>query len=117
MIWMQDTLILDKANVPVNIAEDGAHGKGGWVQVVLVPESAADGEAILGLVDNIVDGHNDGEEPSDNGQNLEGDNGATTVRLPAAEGVPYMIQSIFGSTNSFPFIQLQAVQDGVRTKG
>ena len=40
---------------PVDIAQNGAHGESRPVQVILVPDAAANGEAILGLVDNIVD--------------------------------------------------------------
>lgn len=78
----------DEENDPVNVTEDGAHGKCRSVQVVLVPDTAADGEAILGLVEDIVDGDDDGQEPREEGKNLVGDDGAGAVRLAVAKGVP-----------------------------
>lgn len=76
------------ANLPVNISEDVVHGKGAGIQIVLVPYAPADMEAIVRLVNSIVDGDDDGQKPREQGQNLICDDGAIAVRLPLTEGVP-----------------------------
>lgn len=79
----------DEEDDPVDVAEDGVHGEGGAVEVVLVPDAAADGVAVLGLVDDIVDGDDDGEEPGYEGEEFVGEDGAGGVRLAVAKGVPW----------------------------
>lgn len=76
------------ANLPVNISKDVVHGEGAGIQIVLVPYAPADMEAIVRLVNSIVDGDDDGQKPREQGQNLVCDDGAIAVRLPLTEGVP-----------------------------
>lgn len=65
------------------------HGKGAGVEVVLVPDSLADGEAIVGFVDGVVDGDDDGQEPGEESEDLVGGDGPRRVRLALGEGVPW----------------------------
>lgn len=65
------------------------HGKGAGIQIVLVPYVPADMVAIMRLVNGIVDGDDDGQNPREQGQDFVCDDGAVAVRLPLAEGVPF----------------------------
>ena len=41
------------------------------------------------LVDRVVDGRDDGEEPAEEGEDLVGGDGPVRVRLTSRERVPY----------------------------
>lgn len=53
----------DEENNPVDISEDVVHGKGAGIQIVLIPYAPADVEAIVRLVNGIVDSDDDGQKP------------------------------------------------------
>lgn len=74
-------------SIPVDVSEDGVHSKRSGIQVVLVPDAAADSEAIRGRVEDIVDRDGDGEEPTEKREDLVRDDGAATVGFTAAERV------------------------------
>lgn len=85
----------DEQENPVDVGNDKVHGEGGGVEVVLVPEPLADVVAVLGCVDIVVDRHDDGEKPGEQGQNLVDRDARGTVRFPLAEGVVYgMTESV-----------------------
>ena len=44
--------------------------EGARVEVILVPDALADGVAVMGSVDIVVDGNDNGKEPSEDGQDL-----------------------------------------------
>lgn len=47
----------------------------------------ADGEAIVGLVQDVVDGDDERQQPGQDGEDLVGDDGIGAVGLPLGEGV------------------------------
>lgn len=61
--------------------------KGGGVEVVLVPDALPDGEAIVRLVDGVVDGDDNGQDPGQKGQDLVGQHRAGGMGLLLAEGI------------------------------
>jgi hypothetical protein len=74
---------------PVDIGQGGVHGECAGVQVVLVPDAFADGEAIVRLVNGVVNGDDDRKHPSEDGEDLVDDDGLGRVSLSPAERVDY----------------------------
>lgn len=74
-------------SLPVDIPKNRVHSKRSGIQVILVPDAAADSEAIRGRVEDIVHRDGDGEEPAEEREDLVRDDGAATVRFTAAERV------------------------------
>lgn len=77
----------DEEDDPVDVGKDTVHGERGRVEVVLIPDTLADGVAILGRVHIVVDGNDDGQKPGEEGQDLVGRDGHRAVRLALGEGV------------------------------
>lgn len=77
----------DEENDPIDLSNDGIHGESSWVQVVDVPDASSDAVAIVRFVNGVVDRDDDGEEPGEEGEDLEGDDGAVGMGIPLAEGV------------------------------
>lgn len=77
----------DEEDDPVDVGKYGVDGESCRVEVVLVPDTLADGVAIGGRVDVVVDGDDDGKEPGEEGQDLVGGDGGSAVRLAPGEGV------------------------------
>ncbi len=63
------------------------HGKGARVQIVLIPDAPADGEAIVRSVEGVVHRGADGEGPGEDGENLVGGEMARRMRLALGKGV------------------------------
>ena len=77
----------DEEDNPEDIGDGAVHGEGTWVEVVLVPDAPADGEAIMGLVDGVVDRDDDRKEPGEDREDLVGDDRAGSMSLSLGEGV------------------------------
>lgn len=73
--------------IPEDGSNDMIHSKGARVQIVLIPDTLADGEAIMRSVNGVVNRGDDGEEPGDGGEDLVGGEMAGRVRLALGEGV------------------------------
>lgn len=81
------TALEDEEHDPVDGGDYGVHGESAGVERVLVPDTLADSEAILGRVDGIVDGHDDGQGPGEKGEDLVDGHRGRGVRLALGEGV------------------------------
>ena len=55
---------------PIDGGDDRVHGKGSWVQRVLIPDALADGVAIVRRVDCVVYGDDNGQGPGNERQDL-----------------------------------------------
>ena len=73
--------------VPVDRCNHRVHCESAGVQVVLIPDALADGEAIVGSVDRVVYRNDKGEEPGENCEDLVDSHRRRAVVLPLAEGV------------------------------
>jgi hypothetical protein len=82
------TTLQDEEDDPEDGGDDGVHGEGGWVEIVLVPDAPADVVPIVRLIDAVVNRHNEGEEPGEGGEDLVSGDGAGRVRLSFGERVP-----------------------------
>lgn len=60
----------------------------------------ADGEAIVGLLENVIDGDDERQQPCQDGKDLVGDDGIRAMRLPLGEGVDCRLQSRLASLNA-----------------
>lgn len=76
-----------KKHIPEDVGDGSVHGKGGWVEIILVPNAFADVVAIVRSMGYVVNRDDDGEEPSQKGEDLVSQNGSFGVRLPLAKGV------------------------------
>lgn len=56
-------------------------------KLVLVPDSAANGVAIVRLLDAVVNRDNDRQQPGEDGQDLVGDDGVGILGFLLGEGV------------------------------
>lgn len=77
----------DEEDDPVYVSNDGIQGEGSAVEVILVPDTPANCESIVRLVDNIVDRDDNGKEPGQEGEDLVGGDSPRAVRLSPAEGI------------------------------
>lgn len=75
--------------LPVNVDDDGVHGKGSWVNVVQIPNTSRRMVVVThaGIMSRVVDRGDDGKKPGKDGKDLVGGDGTTAVRFPLAEGV------------------------------
>ena len=92
------------AYLPEDGGNNGVHGKGARVQIVLIPDALTDGEAIVRLLDGVVDRDDDRQGPGKQGEDLVGDELAGRVRLALAKGVDCgMERNILAKPRVFSF--------------
>lgn len=85
---MADVANLEDADDgPVDLGDSVVESEAGVDELVLVPDSAANSEAIVGLLDAVVNRDNDRQQPGENGQDLVCDDGIGIVGLLLGEGV------------------------------
>lgn len=81
------TSLEDEEENPVDGGDGGIQGKGRAIQSIQVPEASANVVAIVRLVQGVVDGDDDRQDPSKECENLVGEDGPRRMILPLAEGV------------------------------
>lgn len=64
---------------PEDRSNNGIQSKGAGIEIVLVPNALADGEAIVGSMDSVVDRHDYGQGPGNESEDLVGRDGAMAV--------------------------------------
>lgn len=77
----------EKKKVPENVGNNTVHGKRSGIEIVLIPDATSDGMAIVGSMRSVIDGDDEGDEPSDEGQNLVGEDSLLGMRILLTEGV------------------------------
>lgn len=59
--------------------------------IILSPDLTSRPDAIVGAVEGIVEGDDDGHQPCDGGQHLVRDDGVLGMGLALGEGIDYTI--------------------------
>lgn len=57
-------------NLPVDASDDVVHPERGVESIVLLPYLPTSPDAIMGLMEGVVDGDDDGQQPGDGSQDL-----------------------------------------------
>jgi hypothetical protein len=73
----------------VYVDNDGVHGEAAGPKPILAPDGASVVDAIVGAVQDVVDGGGDGQQPGEDGQHLVGDDSALAVRVSLRERVDW----------------------------
>ena len=76
-----------ESRVPVDLGDGVVESEAGMDELILVPDSSANGVAIVRLLNAVVDGNDDRQQPGQDGQDLVGDDGVGVVRFLLSEGV------------------------------
>jgi hypothetical protein len=85
---------IDIIHKPEDIRNDRVHCECRDIQVVHIPYSAADCEAILRLVGDVVDGADNGQEPGQDGENLVTRDRTRAMRFAPSEGVHWRHEAL-----------------------
>jgi hypothetical protein len=81
------TSLEDEEDNPVDGGDDWVQSESSAVHVVLFPDLSVSSVAIVGTMKGIVNGDDKGQDPSDKGENLVGEDRIVGVRVPFPKGI------------------------------
>ena len=90
-------------SLPVDAGDDMVHPESRMVMVILFPDPTSCPYAIVGTMQGIIDGDDDGQQPRHDGQNLVSDDSVLRVGFALGEGIDYNIRKSIISNTNLPF--------------
>lgn len=74
---------------PVDGSDDWVQSESSAVHVVLLPDLSVSRVAIIGTVEGVIDGDNEGQDPGEKGEDLVGKDCTIGVGVPLHKGIVY----------------------------